>query len=64
MPQESPVLFGGVPTTPSPEVFENARKNNPAWHQILEKAYTAFAARPENAKSMRTPRARAISENS
>jgi hypothetical protein len=49
MPQESPVLFGGVPTTPSPEVFENARKNNPAWYQILEKAYAAFAARPESA---------------
>ena len=49
MPQESPVLFGGVPTTPSPEVFGNARKNNPAWYQILEKAYAAFAARPENA---------------
>jgi hypothetical protein len=49
MPQELPVLFGGVPTTLSPEVFENARKNNPAWSQILEKAYAAFAARPENA---------------
>jgi hypothetical protein len=49
MPQESPVLFGGVPTTPSPQVFENARKNNPAWYQVLEKAYATFAARPENA---------------
>jgi hypothetical protein len=47
-PHNSAILFGGVPAIPSPEVFENARKNNPTWVQLLEKAYEQFAALPEN----------------
>jgi hypothetical protein len=47
-PNNSAILFGGVPAIPSPEVFENARKNNPTWYQLLEKAYGEFANRPEN----------------
>lgn len=44
----TPVLFGGVPGIPAPEVFENARKNNPPWAQALEAAYEKFATLPEN----------------
>ncbi len=49
MPENSAILFGGVPAIPPPEVFENARKNNPPWYQLMEKAYEALVARPENA---------------
>jgi hypothetical protein len=41
--------FSGAPAVPSPEVFERARGNNPAWVQVLSNAYEQFAARPENA---------------
>jgi hypothetical protein len=49
MPENSEPRFSGVPTSPPPEVFERARRNNPAWYQIIERAYEQFAALPENA---------------
>ena len=49
MPDDANPRFSGVPSTPAPEVFERARSNNPAWYQIMERAYAQFAARPENA---------------
>lgn len=41
--------FGGVPATPAPEVFEQARRNNPEWFRLIERAYEQFVALPENA---------------
>ncbi len=49
MPDDANPSFSGVPSTPVPEVFERARSNNPAWYQMMERAYAQFAARPENA---------------
>jgi hypothetical protein len=49
MPENSEPRFSGVPTTPPPEVFERARRNQPVWYRILESAVSQFAARPENA---------------
>src|SRR5687768_6657686 len=53
---ESPILFGGVPAIPAPEVFENARKKQPLWLQVLEKGYETFAARPENVGILADPK--------
>ncbi|MDB5968524.1 MAG: hypothetical protein JWQ90_974 [Hydrocarboniphaga sp.] len=47
--QIPPILFGGLPRTPAPEVFANARRNNPVEFQILEQAYAQFAQRPDAA---------------
>lgn len=49
MPDSANPRFSGMPNTPAPEVFEQARRRNPGWYQILEQAYAQFAARPENA---------------
>ena len=48
MAQESEPLFAGGPEIPPPEVFEQARRRNPVWYQVLEQAYAQFAARPES----------------
>lgn len=48
MKNDGVVLFAGAQGTPPPEVFEEARRNNPIWYQVLEKAYEEFAKRPEN----------------
>src|SRR5215469_8142069 len=45
---DAPILFGGVPEMPSPEVFEQARKEQPAWARTMHSAYEEFASRPEN----------------
>lgn len=47
MAQQIEPLFGGTARVPPPEVFENARRNNPVWAQVLEEAYAQFATRPE-----------------
>ena len=47
MTTTSEPLFGGMPAIPAPEVFERARRSNPAWVQALEQGYAQFAARPE-----------------
>lgn len=57
MPEDAQPLFSGVPTKPAPEVFERARSNNPAWYQIMERAYAQFAALPENAGIYADPKA-------
>jgi hypothetical protein len=57
-PHNSAILFGGVPAIPSPEVFANARKNNPPWYQLLEKAYGQFATLPENVGVYADPKAK------
>lgn len=57
MPTESEPLFGGSPTIPSPEVFEQARRNNPVWYQVLERAYAQFVALPENTGIYADPKA-------
>ncbi len=44
----TPILFGGVPITPSQEVFAKARANNLPWYQVFEQAYAQLAQRPEN----------------
>jgi len=49
MSDEPEPLFGGMPSIPSPEVFERARANNPRWVEVLEEAVSKFAAMPENA---------------
>jgi hypothetical protein len=41
--------FSGSPVIPSPEVFAQARKNNPPWANILEQAYEQFVAGPGGA---------------
>jgi len=45
---QTSILFGGVPSIPSPEIFENARKHQPEWYKVLHAAYEQFATRPEN----------------
>jgi hypothetical protein len=40
--------FSGMPATPAPEVFAQARRNNPKWFRLVERAYEQFAALPEN----------------
>jgi hypothetical protein len=49
MSNDAEPRFSGMPTTPAPEVFEQARRNNPEWYQLIERAYAKFAALPENA---------------
>jgi hypothetical protein len=50
--------FGGSPIIPSPEVFEQARKNQPAWYRALEQAYEQFVADPERTGVYADPRGR------
>ena len=49
MSNDAEPRFGGMPSTPAPEVFERARRNNPEWARLIERAYAQFAVLPENA---------------
>ena len=48
MSDDAEPRFSGMPATPAPEVFEQARSNNPEWYRLVERAYEQFAAQPEN----------------
>ena len=39
MPENAEPRFSGAPASPAPEVFERVRRDNPAWYQIIERAY-------------------------
>jgi hypothetical protein len=54
--EDNAILFGGAPVIPPPEVFENARKNNPFWYQLLEAAYVKLAAQPTMAGILPDPK--------
>ncbi|NOT27862.1 MAG: hypothetical protein HOP16_17390 [Acidobacteria bacterium] len=43
-----PLVFSGAPQIPSQQVFDEARRKNPAWATLLEAAYGKFANLPEN----------------
>ena len=49
MSNDAEPRFSGMPSTPAPEVFEQARRNNPEWFRLIERAYEQFAGLPENA---------------
>lgn len=57
MPENAEPRFSGAPASPAPEVFERVRRDNPAWYQIIERAYAQFAALPENAGIYADPKA-------
>ncbi|HSQ10553.1 MAG TPA: hypothetical protein VLN25_08055 [Burkholderiaceae bacterium] len=48
MSNDAEPRFSGMPAAPAPEVFADARRNNPEWFQLVERAYEQFAALPEN----------------
>ncbi len=48
MSDDAEPRFSGIPATSAPEVFEQARSNNPEWYRLVERAYEQFAAQPEN----------------
>ena len=56
MAQITEPRFGGA-SIPAPEVFEQARRSNPAWVQIFESAYKEFASGPENVGTYADPTA-------
>ncbi len=58
MSEANVILFGGTPVIPPPEVFENARKNNPFWYQLIEAAYAKLAAQPAMAGILPDPKAK------
>jgi len=58
MSNDAEPRFSGMPATPAPEVFEQARRNNPEWYQLVERAYEQFAARPKNVGVYADPKGR------
>jgi hypothetical protein len=47
-PADTQILFRGAASILPPEAFEEARKANPLWVELLEKAYEKFAALRKN----------------